>query len=95
VKEPEPHKTPREDPKPYEPEIEPPERRHAPEIEEPPSRRMPEVEPPSRRMPEVEPPMREPDRQPGQQTGPEIQTPGIHEAPDPNGQPPGMPAIIA
>jgi hypothetical protein len=45
--------------------------------------------------PEIEPPRREPDRQPGRQAEPEIQVPGIHEAPDPDQQPPGMPGIIA
>jgi hypothetical protein len=94
MKEPEPQKTPRRDPGPYEPEIEPPQRRYAPEIE-PPTRQPPEIEPPPRREPEIEPPRREPDRQPGRQAEPEIQVPGIHEAPDPDQQPPGMPGIIA
>jgi hypothetical protein len=33
--------------------------------------------------------------EPGRQTEPELNPPGIHEAPDPYKQPPGIPGIIA
>jgi hypothetical protein len=33
--------------------------------------------------------------EPGRQTEPEFNPPGIHEAPDPDRQPPGVPGIIA